>query len=165
MKDGNGRDPRIETVLKDSVPGRGNQMIIERLNVSKEVVSTVVEDLNNWVQVEKVHVYPDNRVGVTARYRWTIERFIATDMENIIRSEGYGIAPHLEADWRGREESEIEYRVRKEIDGTRVFVNLLVEMTSRAFRALNTGETLTNEKKIKREKIDEYLSEKQEAKP
>lgn len=158
MSKTNGED-RIETVLTDSIPGNNNEVIFERLKQSAYVVDHVIEDMNNWVEVEKVHIYPENKVGMTVRFRWTIERFIATGMEDILEREGYGIAPHLEADWRGREESEIEYRVRKEIDGTKVFVNLLVEMTSRAFRALNTGRTISMEEEIKREKIEEFLEE------
>lgn len=149
---------RAKEVEKASIPGEDNDYTLEMLERAQTITKNFIEDTNDWFEIEKVHVYPENKIGITAKFRWTIERFIAAEVEDVIMDAGYGVAPHLEADWRDVQENEIEYRARKQEGGTRVFLNLLIEMTDRAFEALNNQEEIEIER-TRAEVISDFMEE------
>lgn len=140
------RIERAREVERMSMPGKDNLYTLSMLEIARDVVDEFIEETNDWFEIEKIHVYPENKVGITAKFRWTIERFIAAEVEDVIMGAGYGIAPHLEANWRDVQPNEIEYRARKQENGVRIFVNLLIEMTDRAFDALDEQKSFELEK-------------------
>lgn len=140
------RIERAREVERASIPGEDNGYTLDMLEEARTIVEQFVEETNDWFEIEKVHIYPENKVGITAKFRWTIERFVAAEVEDVIMDAGYGIAPHLEANWRDVQPNEIEYRARKQERGIRVFVNLLIEMTDRAFDSLEKQEEIEFER-------------------
>lgn len=152
------RIERARDVERASIPGRDNQYSLSMLESARDVVEQFIEETNDWFEIEKVHVYPENKVGITAKFRWTIERFVSAEVEDVIMDAGYGVAPHLEANWRDVQPNEIEYRARKQEGGVRVFVNLLIEMTDRAFDSLDEQEPIEIEQK-REEVISGFMEE------
>lgn len=148
----------LEEVVRGTAPGEDNQVFRESWEVVGRVVQQFIDETNNWFDIKKVHVYQD-KVGVTARYRWTIERWIASETEEFLKSRDWKVAPHGHADWDDREENELEIRMSKEIFGVPVYVNLLVEMTQRAFEALEENETIVLDEDQTNERISSFLEE------
>lgn len=151
----------LEQVVNETAPGESNEVFRESWDAVGTVIGTFIDETNNWFDIKKVHVYQD-KLGVTARYRWTIERWIASETEEFLEDNDWSVAPHTHADWDGREENELEIRMSKELLGVPVYGNFLVEMTERAFEALEENETIVLDEEGANEHIRSFLDEDDE---
>lgn len=135
-----------------TLPGRSNEDIIRNMKGMDRVVEAAVNDLNNWVEVIDVRLHRDLKVGIPMRYRWTIKRWVANNMDQWLMNNGWEDMPHLKADSREHEPNELEARYRKEFGDYLVHVNIYVPFTDDVFEALNNSGGMEKVEEVKRRK-------------
>lgn len=153
---------RLESIVKETIPGRRNEELKDVASTSAIVIDEFEAMTNNWFEIEKVHLYP-NQIGITARFRWTIERWAGINMDTWLVKKGWNNDAHLMADWNGREENEMEARYSRNIVGVPVRANFLVLFTDRVFKAMqeNRG-TIIEDRKIEKEKMLKLIRQKRQ---
>lgn len=148
---------RLDDILQDTAPGPRNQSIIDFSGNVGEMLGVFDEITFGWFIIEKVHVY-DGFIGITASYRWTVERWAELSVDSMLMNSGWEHSPHLYADWREIEEDELQVRYKTEILGADVYANFLVEMTERAFEVLSYDEP-PEKKELNEEKLLEMFKD------
>lgn len=161
-----GQQVRVEKVALETVPGGGNADIREGSQKCGEVVDGFVRDTNNWFEVLYVKAIGQDKFGIPARYRWTILRWIDSEMSVWLDDNGWMEMAHTLADSNARREDEMEMRFVKEFDVGTVYANFLVHVPNSVFEALNTGKTLevVREEKEVRERRREIAAKVAERK-
>jgi hypothetical protein len=148
----------VERIASKTIPGRDNSAIVNSLGDASGVVDSVLEDLNNWVEIVDVRVFRGNVIGIPMRYRWTIKRWSSSDMDKWLLDNGWDKLAHLKADSKEHKDNEMEARYYKEIDGWDVFVNIYVEFTNDVFKALEENSNkVTGLGDGKQDKTEDHL--------
>lgn len=127
-----------EKIAKDTIPDDDNVSVIKGMLTGANVVEQFHNETNGWMDIHDVRVYDENTIGIAADWKWTIERWVAEGMGEMLESNGWSEFAHLKAD-RRKEPNEAEFRFRKEYGSVSVFLNCYVEFTERAFDALDKG--------------------------
>lgn len=148
----------VDEVLDETVPGKDNDVFVESLGVVSMAVDSFIETTHNWYEIKKLHVYED-RIGITAKYRWTIERWVSSNAQKDLESHGWDKIAHTDADWRGREDHELEIRYVNEFYDVPVKANLLVEMTESAFQAVNENKRIETNARLKNKRVSQFLED------
>lgn len=130
---------RAKKLSLETSPGQGNEYFEDSLRDMSRVVTAFIEDTNNWFEILDTRLYRKENIGIPCRYRWTIKRWAANDMDQWLMDHGWEDMAHLKADSVDHEDNELEARYRKEIGGYTVWANFYVEITNDVFEALQTG--------------------------
>lgn len=146
-----------EATKRATIPGRENAPLVNTADDLPDVLEAFVADTNNWFEVLDVRVYRNDNIGIPARWRWTIKRWVVNDMDQWLVDNGWSNIPHLKADSREHEERELEARYRKEFHGYQVWANFYVEFTDDVFEAMKKGRPIegARQNRERREKIGE----------
>ncbi len=126
-----------ERIAAKTLPGDGNEALVNSVGEASDVMDDVVSDLNNWVEVIDARIFRGKVLGMPCRYRWTIKRWADSDMDKWLIDNGWEKLPHLMADSRQHEDNEMEARYYKKFGEWDVFVNIYVEFTEDVFEALS----------------------------
>lgn len=132
-------DELANRLARQTMPADDNDGIMQGLLKASNVVEQFDDEFNNWFRIHDVRVYGENEIGIVADWKWTIERWVAAEMDDRLESNGWTHFAHLKAD-RDKEPNEAEFRYAKSYGGTKVFLNAYVTFTERAFKALENGE-------------------------
>lgn len=133
-----GIDEVANRLARQTVPADNNDSVRNGLLKASNIVEQFVDDTNGWFRIHDVRVYSDNEIGIVADWKWTIERWVAAEMDDRLEADGWENFAHLKAD-RKKEPNEAEFRYMKFYGDTRVYLNSYVTFTKRAFEALEEG--------------------------
>jgi hypothetical protein len=130
---------RSREIARKTAPGKNNDEILRTLDDCGQVVKRFNDMTNGWFEIIDVRSYRNDRIGIPCRYRWTIKRWAATDMDQWLKDNGWELIAHLKADSREHEDDEMEARYRTEINGYKVYANFYVKFPDDVFKALEEG--------------------------
>lgn len=153
---------RAKQIASVTVPGKSNDNYVETARDLPEVLEEVEDSLNNWFEVIEVTIHDGGIIGISMRYRWSVERWAANDMDSWLEQTGWDHVAHRNADTHERERHEIEARYMKEYMGYDVRANFLVPFTNRALDRLMSNRGV--DKARRKMERDEKMKDLKEAK-
>jgi len=146
------------------VPGKENKQFPKKLEDAAKIVPQVKDDLNNWVEIIDVRTYRNDKIGIPCKWRWTIKRWAAQDMDNWLMKTGWTRENHRRADSYDHEDNELEARYKREYSGYTVYINIHVEFTDEVFEALEDqgGVKKARRERNKQKKLEEIIEMRRE---
>jgi len=155
-------DEISDRIARNTMPGDTNEQFISTICEAEEAVRKMDEDLNSWFEILDVRIYPRRVIGVPARFRWTIKRWVHHDMDQWLLDNGWEWIAHRKADSDEHEENEMEARYRKDFEGFGVHCNFYVEFTEDVFESLEHGDYIhrADMEEKRRERVEEMREER-----